>query len=236
MVWGYVRCSTQEQGDFGLSLESQRARIAAWCEAACVSLGELVEDQGVSGSRPLATRPGGRKVAELLSKRKSAVSAIVVVRLDRLGRDAAETLQLLKKFTDGPVGLVSIAERLDLTTPQGRAMAGVAAVFAELERSLIGERTAEALNRLREDGRLYGPVPFGYDAVEGQLVPNEGEQVGLGFMRSMRERGMSYAAIASWLNSEGIPGKRGGVWYPMSVRSVLLTSGRLGIGDGRKVA
>jgi DNA invertase Pin-like site-specific DNA recombinase len=144
-----------------------------------------------------------------------------------LGRDAAETLELLKRFSKGPVGLVSITERLDLTTPQGRAMAGVAAVFAELERSLIGERTSEALRTLMRQGRAYSPTPYGYDRRGALLVSNSQEQETLALIREQRDCTYSFAAIADKLNEMGRPSKRGGRWHAMSVRSVLMTSERL---------
>ena len=210
-----------------MSLDAQRGRIEAWCRAADATLLDVVVDAGVSGSRRLEDRPGGIQVAELFRQRQPQADAVAVVRLDRLGRDAAETLELLKRFTNGPVGLVSIIDRLDLTSPQGRAMAGVSAVFAQLERELIAQRTAEALAELRNQGRVYGPIPFGYDGVDGQLVESPGEQVVLDFMQAMRRGKMSYARIANWLNGERIPSKQGGRWHAMSVRSVLLTQERL---------
>ncbi len=106
-------------------------------------------------------------------------------------------------------------------------MAGVSAVFAELERELIAQRTAEALAELRYQGRVYGPIPFGYDGVDGQLVESPAEQVVLDFMQAMRRGGMSYVRIANWLNGEGLPSKQGGRWHAMSVRSVLMTQERL---------
>ena len=209
-----------------MSLDAQRGRIRAWCEAAHAKL-SVVEDLGVCGSRRLEDRPGGSEIAALLNQRQPSADAVAVVRLDRLGRDAAETLELLKRFSSGRVGLVSIIDRLDLTSPQGRAMAGVSAVFAELERELIGQRTAEALDELRNQGRVYGPVPFGYDAVDGLLVESPAEQVVLDFMQAMRRGGMSYARIAACLNADRIPSKQGGRWHAMSVRSVLQTNERL---------
>ena len=152
---------------------------------------------------------------------------MIIVRLDRLGRDAAETLELLKRFSKGPIGVVSITERLDLTTPQGRAMAGVAAVFAELERSLIGERTSEALRALRDRRQVYGPTPYGYARRGALLASDEKEQKTLAFIRDRRMCTYSYASIAAQLNEKGIPSKRGGKWHAMSVRSVLMTSERL---------
>jgi site-specific DNA recombinase len=187
----------------------------------------VIEDAGVSGTREISRRPGGATIAALLDERRPTVEAVVVVRLDRLGRDAAETLQLLKRFTAGRIGLISITERLDLTTPQGRAMAGVAAVFAELERALIGQRTSEALDRLRCQGRVYGPVPYGFDSRDGKLVTNPAEQATLVRMQDLRDAGHSFAVIASRLNERGVPSKRAKAWHAMSVRSVLRTATKL---------
>jgi DNA invertase Pin-like site-specific DNA recombinase len=106
-------------------------------------------------------------------------------------------------------------------------MAGVSAVFAQLERELIAQRTAEALAELRARGRVFGPVPFGYDRVDAQLVENTSEQLVLSLMKEMRERGKSYAGIANRLNRDCVPSKRGGRWYSMSVRSVLKSAERM---------
>lgn len=226
-VLGYVRCSTIEQASDGMSLDAQRGRITAWAEAVGAELVEVIEDAGVSGTKPLAARHGGARIAQLLEARKPDVDAVVVIRLDRLGRDAAETIALLRRFRSGAVGLVSITDRVDLATPQGRAMAQVSCVFSELERALIGQRTAEALAELRAQGRRYGPVPFGWTAVEGRLLPNPDEQATLTRIRALRQEGRGYARIAAELNAEGRPTKRGGAWAAMSVRSVLRTASRL---------
>ena len=103
-------------------------------------------------------------------------------------------------------------------------MAGVSAVFSELERALIGQRTAEALAELRAQGRSYGPIPFGYRNEGGQLVACPREQSTLRHIKRQRSRGESYACIAEGLNRAGVPSKRGGAWHGMSVRSVLRTS------------
>jgi DNA invertase Pin-like site-specific DNA recombinase len=148
----------------------------------------------------------------------------VVVRLDRLGRDAAETLRYLKDVAKGKVGLVSIADRIDLSTPQGRAMAQMGAIFAELERSLIGQRTSDALSQLRSTGRVYGSIPFGFSREGSHLVVDAAEQAVLAHIVDLRDAGQSYAAIAEDLNRDGQPAKRGGCWHSMSVRSVLRTA------------
>ena len=125
------------------------------------------------------------------------------------GRDAAETLDLFKRFRSGLIGLVSVAEHVDFATPHGDAMAQVGAVFAELERALIAVRTAEALAELRRQGRVWNDVPFGWQAVDGQLVPDAAEQETLARARDLRVAGMGYASIAKTLTEEGRPTKRG---------------------------
>lgn len=225
---GYVRCSTAEQAIDGLSLMAQRGRITSWCEATGAELVDVIEDAGVSGTRPLAERPGGTHVASLLVARKPEVDTVIVARLDRLGRDAAETLSYLRQFARGSLGLVSVADRIDLGTPQGRAMAQMSAVFAELERALIAQRTADALGELRSQGRVYGAVPFGFRSEGDRLVVCDVEQRVLTRIKRLRGRGLSYDRIARSLNRSGVPAKRGGRWHAMSVRSVALTAPKVG--------
>jgi site-specific DNA recombinase len=225
---GYVRCSTAEQAIDGMSLAAQRSRIVAWCEATGAELVDVIEDAGVSGTRPLADRPGGIRVASLLVARNPDVETVVVARLDRLGRDAAETLSYLRQFARGSLGLVSVADRIDLGTPQGRAMAQMSAVFAELERALIAQRTADALNELRSRGQVYGALPFGFRRDGDRLFPDEAEQRVLTRITRLRRRGLSYNRIAQSLNRSGMAAKRGGSWHAMSVRSVMLTAPRVG--------
>ena len=229
---GYVRCSTEEQAIEGVGLEAQRARIAAWCDISGSDLLEVVADAGVSGTVPLANRPNGARIEALLRSRTPEVDAVVVVRLDRLGRDASETLLYLKKFATGKVGLVSICDQIDLSSPQGRAMAQLGAVFSELERSLISQRTADALRHLRATGRVYGSIPYGFVEQNATLVPDEAERTVLARISDLRETGTSYAAIANHLNQDRVPAKRGGKWHSMSVRSVMRTSPRIGVRTG----
>jgi site-specific DNA recombinase len=170
-VLGYLRCSTDEQASEGLSLDAQRSRIIAWCEAREPS-SSTSSRTSVSRGKALAERPGGERIVRLLEARRPVVDAVVVLRLDRLGRDAAECLALLKRFRTGRVGLVAIADRLDLGTPQGRAI----------------------LDRIRE----------------------------------LRAEGLGYDAVAKRLTAEDLRPKRAAAWSAMSVRSALLTAGRIG--------
>ena len=220
-IVGYCRCSTAEQASDGMSLDAQENRIRAWADAVGAEITEMVTDAAVSGSKRLADRPGGQKIATLLDARNPKVDAVAVLRLDRLGRDAAESLALLKRFRTGKLGLVSVVERIDLATPHGRAMAGVSLVFAELERSLIAQRTADALTELKRQGRAWNHAPLGWEIVNGTLVPVPDEQDTLSLMRSLRSQGTSYARIAAHLTNAGRRTKKGGRWAATTLRSAL---------------
>jgi site-specific DNA recombinase len=221
-VVAYLRCSTTEQASDGMSLDTQEARIRAWADATGAEIVDVIADGAVSGTKPLADREGGARIAALLDARKPAADAVVVLRVDRLGRDAAESLALYKRFRTGRVGLVSVAEHLDLATPHGRAMAGVSAVFAALERDLIAQRTSDALAELRRQGRVWNHAPFGWVAdAEGYLRPVPAEQDTLARIRELRAEGLSYARVAAALTEEGRPTKRGGRWAAATVHSVL---------------
>ena len=226
---GYTRVSTTEQATEGMSLDAQESRIRAWCEAQGAELAEIIRDEGVSGTKLLGERAGGQKVAQLLESRRPSADAVVVVRMDRLGRDAAEQISLLKRFRSGKVGLVAIAQQIDLATPHGRAMAQIGAVFNELERALIAERTTEALSELRSQRRAWNHAPFGWDAIDGQLQENEGEQSTLKRMTDLRESGLGYLKIARTLNEEDRQTKRGGQWQAASVRSVLRSANAMAV-------
>jgi site-specific DNA recombinase len=224
---GYCRVSSMEQARDGVSLDAQEGRIRAWAEGTGADLVDVVIDAGVSGTKRLEDREQGARIAALLNSRSPGADTVVVLRLDRLGRDAAESLALLKRFRAGKVGLVSLAEHLDLATPAGRAMAGMTAVFAELERGLIGARTTEALAGLKKSGKAWNHPPFGWHVEDGRLVEDSDEQDTLERIRDLRASGLSYERVAAALERERRPTKRGGRWYPASVRAVLGTNHRM---------
>jgi site-specific DNA recombinase len=221
-IAGYVRVSTSEQATEGMSLEAQEAKIYAWAEANGATVTEIVREEGVSGTKLLADRPAGKRIAKLLEARRPGVDAVVVVRMDRLGRDAAEQIALLKRFRTGKVGVVAIAQKIDLATPHGRAMAQIGAIFSELERALIAERTQETLSEMKSQGRVYNHAPFGWDADGDYLVANASEQAILRRLVALRKRGLGYLKVATILNEEGHKTKRGGPWQAMSVRNIYL--------------
>jgi predicted site-specific integrase-resolvase len=109
-VLGYARSSTAEQSRPGMSLETQESRIRAWADAVKAQVVEILSDGGADASKPLAERGAGKRIAALLESRDPDIDAVVVLAVDRLGHDTAETLAILNRFGSAKVGFVSVVD------------------------------------------------------------------------------------------------------------------------------
>jgi putative DNA-invertase from lambdoid prophage Rac len=142
----YARVSTHDQQTLGLQTEAMSAYIKdrSW------DVVKSIKDVG-SGAKD---RPGRESL--LKAARRREVDVVVVWRLDRWGRSVADLMMTLGELTDLGVGFVSLTEALDLTTPTGRAMAALLAVFAEFEREILRERVRAGIAQARREGRPHG--------------------------------------------------------------------------------
>jgi len=111
--------------------------------------------------REVGSGSAQRKAREKLldAARRREIDIVVVWRLDRWGRSVTDLLATLQELEHLGVGFVSLTEALDLTTPAGRAMAGLLAVFAAFEREILGERVRAGLSHARQNGKRLGRPP-----------------------------------------------------------------------------
>jgi DNA invertase Pin-like site-specific DNA recombinase len=182
---GYVRVSTEGQAVAGVSLEAQRAKIAAWCELNGLTLSAVYSDAGLSGKRA-DNRPELQRALDHACKVKGA---LVVYSLSRLARSTKDTITIGERLDKAGADLVSLSEKIDTTSAAGRMIFRMLAVLSEFERDCISERTSLALQHKRSKGERVGTVPYGYcvgsDGV--QLVPHSGEQETIQRMRTLRD-------------------------------------------------
>jgi len=114
--------------------------------------------------------------------RRREIDVVLVWRLDRWGRSVTGLLATLQELEHLGVGFISLTEALDLTTPAGRAMAGLLAISAEFERRFLRERTRAGLAQARQNGKRLGrPITAGLKAAE---------------IRKLRRAGVAKAEIA----------------------------------------
>ena len=142
----YARVSTHDQQTLPLQIKAMReyAERRGWQVSA-----EIREVGSGALQRP--------KREELLAAvRRREVDAIVVWRLDRWGRSLADLVVTLKELVELGIGFVSLTEAFDMTTPSGRALAGMLAVFAEFEREILRERVKAGVAHARAKGTVLG--------------------------------------------------------------------------------
>jgi putative DNA-invertase from lambdoid prophage Rac len=145
----YARVSTQDQKTLPMQLRALRTyvRQRGW------TIGLQIKDVG-SGASERSHREQLMQAA-----RRRELDAILVWRLDRWGRSLADLVLTLKELAELGVGFVSVTEALDLTTPTGRAVTGLLAVFAEFEREILRERVKAGIAHARKEGRPHGRPP-----------------------------------------------------------------------------
>ena len=145
----YARVSTQDQQTIPLQTRAMReyAIRRGW------TIALQVREIGSGASQR------ERREQLLEASRRREIDVVLVWRLDRWGRSVTDLLATLQELEHLGVGFVSLTEALDLTTPAGRAMAALLAVFAEFEREILRERVRAGLAHARQNGQRLGRPP-----------------------------------------------------------------------------
>jgi DNA invertase Pin-like site-specific DNA recombinase len=225
---GYVRVSTSEQAQYGVSLEAQEARLQGYSQMKGLTLVKIIREGGISGGKPLAERPGGQELLRLVTRKQ--VQHVVALKLDRLFRDAEDALHQTKAWdrTEAALHLVDMAgSAIDTSSAMGRFFLTMLAGMAEMERNVTAERTATALQykRMQHEYCGGGQAPYGWQvAKDGQHIePNPAEQMMLHAARQYRERGLSLRGIGEALLQAGYRPRRGGTkWNPKTIGQLIV--------------
>lgn len=170
-VIGYVRVSTSDQ-----NVENQKKQIVD----AGYSVTRWFSDEAVSGAIKAGERPG---FGELLSYVREG-DTLIVIAIDRLGRNTIDVLSTVEKLQAKGVKVVSLREGFDLSTPVGKAMLTMMAGLASLEKDLIAERRTAGIKRAQSEGKHCG-----------RPIKATGEQV-----RELLEQGLPPAAVQERLS------------------------------------
>jgi len=142
----YARVSTNDQQTLPMQLRALREYVDRRGWAIAMQVREV--GSGVT------QRQARERLLEAARRRE--IDVVLVWRLDRWGRSVTDLLATLQEFEHLGVGFVSLTEALDLTTPAGRAMAGLLAIFADFEREILRERTRAGLAETRRNGKRLG--------------------------------------------------------------------------------
>lgn len=218
----YCRVSTREQNTedhYSLEGQEQRCRDYVKMKKWHVTKGRKDVASGKSDAR--------EGFQELLQEvREGRVDVVLVYRLDRLSRNVRDIYDFLDQIRASDVAFVSVTEGFDTSTAVGRAMLGVAAVFAQLTREMISENTRDGLQR-RAEGGLYNGNPtalfgYDYDRATATLSINEAEaEVVRQIFDWFTEHKLGTEKITRLLNLAGHRPRSGGQWSQVTIRQML---------------
>ena len=218
----YLRVSTADQAEHGVSLDAQQERLTAYAVANGLEVAGILRESAISGTIPLADRPEGEKLTQMVSS--GQVRHVIALKLDRLFRSAVDALSTTAEWDKQGIALHLVdmgGQSLNTGSAMGRMMLTMMAGFAQFERDLTAERTTSALAHKKANGQAYSPTPYGKDRDGERLTENAQEQGIINKMRELRDNGSSLRGIAEHLNSNGIISKQGKQWYASTVRYVI---------------
>ena len=229
----YPRVSGHEQED-NYSIPEQIERMKKYCESRDWMVYKIYTDSVQTGAT--MDRPGLQSMIKDIENGK--IDMVLVYKLDRLSRSQKDTLYLIEDvFDKHDVGFTSMTENFDTSSPFGKAVLGVLAVFAQLERDKITERTTMGKKARAAEGKWHGSkwVPIGYNYENGLLQVNEYEKMQILEIADLFLKRTPVRTIATMMTEKGYKHKYG-EWEAKTIRRVLSNPVNLGlIKDGDKL-
>ncbi|MGX5845502.1 recombinase family protein [Mesorhizobium sp. PL10] len=221
-VISYLRVSTDRQGKSGLGLEAQRQAIARFAEAEGFDItAEFLEAETGKGSDALAKRP--QLAAALAAAKRNGGCPVVVAKLDRLARDVSFISNLMSRQI--PFVVAELGAGVD------PFMLHIYAAFAERERTMISQRTKEALTAAKARGvQLGGPKLAEAQQRSREVRTAQADAFAaniLPIIRDIQASGVkSLRQIAVALNARGVASARGGTWTAVQVTDIINRDAR----------
>jgi len=210
-AFGYLRVSGKGQLD-GDGFPRQRAAIKQYAAAHGTRVVRWFEEQGISGTKDLENRPALQEL--MLALHSNGTRLVLIEKLDRLARDLMVQETIIGDLRKNGFEIISVAEP-DLCSddPSRKLVRQVFGAIAEYERAMIVLKLRAARQRVRaREGRCEGRKPFGSRPGETQTIVR---------IRELAGKGLNFSNIADTLNSEELPTRTGGQWFPSTVSRVL---------------
>ena len=206
----YIRVSTAMQVD-GYSLDAQKDRLVKFAEFQGMEIVREYCDAGKSG-KSITGRPEFQRMLQDVADDRDGVSYILVFKLSRFGRNAADVLNSLQYIQDYGVNLICVEDGIDSSKDSGKLTITVLSAVAEIERENILVQTMEGRRQKAREGKWNGgQAPFGYllDSKNSTLIvnPEEAEIVRLIFEKFVHTD-MGADSISKYLNQHGYSKKK----------------------------
>ena len=199
----YTRVSTSMQVE-GYSLDAQKDKLKKYADYQEMSIVGEYSDEGKSG-KSVEGRPQFKQMLSDIENGKDDVDYVLVFKLSRFGRNAADVLSSMQKMQNYGVNLICVEDGIDSSKDAGKLMISVLSAVAEIERENILVQTMEGRKQKAREGKWNGGfAPYGYQLVNGELIiaEDEAEIIRIIYDKFVNTT-MGMAAIATFLNNSG---------------------------------
>ena len=189
----------------GYSLDAQKTKMKAFCDYNEYEIAGEYEDAGKSG-KSIEGRVSFNQMMEDIKSGKDGVSYVLVFKLSRFGRNAADVLATLQVMQDFGVNLICVEDGIDSSKDAGKLMISVLSAVAEIERENIRVQTMEGRMQKAREGKWNGGfAPYGYSLIDGKLEVNEEEAVAIRMIFDQYvNTDLGANGIAKYLENHGI--------------------------------
>ncbi len=229
----YARFSPRRNAEDCASCEKQIDLATKYCVIHKLNVLAMFQDDGLSGATA-DDRPGLQSALELVKKERAM---LVVYSVDRFSRSVKDAVTMMEELKKAKAGFCSVSENFDSTTAMGIFLFQIVAIFAEMNRRQISERTADAMIHHQANGRRMSHLlPYGWKADPddpARMLPDENELEIIEQAVDLHKSGLSYRKIMAELIEYGykprprtkmFKGKKvtvKGKWYFSTVRNMV---------------
>ena len=224
----YIRVSTKEQAEEGHSLDAQKTKLLAYCQANEWEVQEqhIYIDAGKSGTT--TDRPDYQRMMKDAQERK--IGRIAAIKLDRIARNLGDLIAMAKDLSDWGVSLALVHEKIDTSSSSGKLFFHVMGAIAEFEASTIRERTESGRIQNASEGGYNGSrCPLGYTYANSRFDINERAETVRNIFSWFND-GASMNAIVRRLNESSVPTATGkGSWVVHGIKHILGNGAYAGI-------
>jgi len=199
----YPRVSTEMQVD-GFSLDGQKNSLKRFADREEMVVLDIYEDAGKSG-KSIEGRPAFKQMLSDIENGLQ-IEYILVYKLSRFGRNAADILNSLEFVQSYGVNLICIEEGIDSSQTSGKLLISVLSAVAEIERENIIEQTMNGRKeKARQGGWNGGFAPYGYYLKDKMLFIQEEEAEVIRLIYDkFANTSMGYGKVAQYLNLQGV--------------------------------
>jgi len=166
----YIRVSTEDQVRHGISLQAQEEALKNYCIALGYKIFKIYRDEGIS-AKDIVHRP--QMVQMLADAESRKFQAIFIYKLDRFSRSLMDLISTIERLKEWGIDFVSMQDRIETTSANGKLMFHIISAFAEFERNVTSERTRFTMKSKFQNGGLITRAPLGYKIINKELIPAE---------------------------------------------------------------